>query len=276
MKKLYEEEDIREIACAIRAKCGSDQSYKVCDMAKAIEEISSGGDALIPRLGFEIEELDEVGYIKSGSWHTWGHIGDYAFYGERGDHISADVAAYSRLVNVRFSSRYGKGSEGITYIGKGAFQGCEQLALTSLPVPEHTYIVTIGDNAFKGCKNLALTSLPPTMKEIGTGVFQSCSKITATSLPQGITKIGDYAFMHCRGLAITSIPAGVTEIGYLAFYNCTGLTSITFKGTPSSIYLNAFSGCTNLKTINVPWAEGAVSGAPWGATNATINYNYTE
>ena len=34
-------------------------------------------------------------------------------------------------------------------------------------------------------------------------------------------------------------------------------------------------GCTNLTTINVPWAEGAVAGAPWGATNATINYNYT-
>jgi hypothetical protein len=25
----------------------------------------------------------------------------------------------------------------------------------------------------------------------------------------------------------------------------------------------------------VPWAEGAVANAPWGATNATINYNYT-
>jgi hypothetical protein len=38
---------------------------------------------------------------------------------------------------------------------------------------------------------------------------------------------------------------------------------------------SAFSGCTSLTTINAPWAEGAVSGAPWGATNATINYNYT-
>jgi hypothetical protein len=37
----------------------------------------------------------------------------------------------------------------------------------------------------------------------------------------------------------------------------------------------AFSGCANITTINVPWAEGAVENAPWGATNATINYNYT-
>lgn len=61
-----------------------------------------------------------------------------------------------------------------------------------------------------------------------------------------------------------------------AFMNCTGLTEITFKGTPSRIDSTAFNGCTNLKTINVPWSEGAVANAPWGATNATINYNYTE
>lgn len=35
-----------------------------------------------------------------------------------------------------------------------------------------------------------------------------------------------------------------------------------------------FNGCTNLTDIKVPWAEGEVAGAPWGATNATITYNY--
>jgi hypothetical protein len=49
---------------------------------------------------------------------------------------------------------------------------------------------------------------------------------------------------------------------------------LTFKGTPTSISTTAFGSCTNLKTINVPWAEGAVAGSPWGATAATINYNY--
>ena len=49
----------------------------------------------------------------------------------------------------------------------------------------------------------------------------------------------------------------------------------TFEGTPRSIASNAFASCINLTTINVPWAEGAVANAPWGATKATINYNYT-
>ena len=92
----------------------------------------------------------------------------------------------------------------------------------------------------------------------------------------GYTKIRGYVFYNCAKLSLTSLPAGITSIGSSAFYNCANLTSITFEGTPTSIASNAFNGCTNLTTINVPWAEGAVANAPWGATKATINYNYTE
>jgi hypothetical protein len=53
------------------------------------------------------------------------------------------------------------------------------------------------------------------------------------------------------------------------------LVSLTFEGTPESIANAAFVACDNLTTINVPWAEGAVANAPWGATNATITYGYT-
>ena len=92
----------------------------------------------------------------------------------------------------------------------------------------------------------------------------------------GYTKVRDYAFYYCKNLALTSLPEGLISIGNYAFYSCTSLTSITFKGTPSSIMSSAFNGCTNLTDIKVPWAEGAVANAPWGATNATITYNYTE
>ena len=88
--------------------------------------------------------------------------------------------------------------------------------------------------------------------------------------------IDSHAFSGCPNLAITEIPASVENIYNYAFQFCTGLTNITFKGTPSYIGKNAFNGCDNLTTINVPWAEGEVANAPWGATNATINYNYTE
>jgi hypothetical protein len=72
-----------------------------------------------------------------------------------------------------------------------------------------------------------------------------------------------------------TIPATVTSIYTNAFNSCLGLAEVTFDGKPTTMYSGIFEKCTNLLTINVPWAEGEVANAPWGATNATINYNYT-
>ena len=84
-----------------------------------------------------------------------------------------------------------------------------------------------------------------------------------------------YAFQNCTGLTQVIYRGSGNKIYNYAFHNCTGLTSVTFKDTLSNISSSAFNGCTNLTDIYVPWAEGAVSGAPWGATNATIHYNTT-
>ena len=160
---------------------------------------------------------------------------------------------------------------GYTTIRPYAFYTCSNLALTSLP----SGLTSIGVSAFQNCKYLALTSLPDSITSIGVSAFQNCSNLALTSLPSGVTSIGNAAFSYCVNLSLTSLPSSVTNIGNSAFRDCTGLTSITFKGKPNSIDSNAFNGCTNLKTINVPWASGEVANAPWGATNATINYNYT-
>ena len=132
----------------------------------------------------------------------------------------------------------------------------------------------IRDGMFSGL-SLSNIILPTELVSIGNFSFAGCVDLTLTSLPAGLTSIGDYAFDHCNNLAITSIPSGIDRIGSAAFSACTGLTELTFMGTPTSIESDAFGGCENLTTINVPWAEGAVANAPWGATNATINYNYT-
>ena len=134
----------------------------------------------------------------------------------------------------------------------------------------------IRDNLFADCTNLAHISLPEGLTSIGEGAFSGCTSLALTSLPESLRSIDGYAFYGCTNLALTSLPEGITSMGRYAFFDCTSLTSITFKGTPTAIASNVFFGCTNLTNIKVPWAEGAVSGAPWGATNATITYNYTE
>ena len=138
----------------------------------------------------------------------------------------------------------------------------------------HGY-TSIRPYAFQHCSVLVSVSGISAITSIGNYAFSQCSNLALTSLPAGITSIGNNAFDSCVQLALTSMPAGITSIGSYSFSNCTGLTTITFEGTPQSIDSHAFSGSTKLTTINVPWAEGAVAGAPWGATNATINYNYT-
>ena len=180
-------------------------------------------------------------------------IGDYAFF---------------QCTNLALTSL----PSGLTSIGDYVFTRCFKLALTSLP----SGLTSIGSHAFQGCKNLALTSLPSGLTSIGDGAFDGCTKLALTSLPSGLTSIGDEAFADCTNLALTSLPSGLTSIGVKAFQGCTGLTSITFTGKPTTIGSTAFEGCINLTTINVPWAEGEVANAPWGATIATINYNYTE
>ena len=56
-KKLYEESNIQNIADAIRGKNGSEDKYKVSEMASAIEGIPSGGNLedFIPESAFNIK-----------------------------------------------------------------------------------------------------------------------------------------------------------------------------------------------------------------------------
>lgn len=142
--------------------------------------------------------------------------------------------------------------------------------ITKLPAG----LTNIGTHVFHNCFNLALTSLPDGIKSIDESAFHNCWYLPLVSLPAELTTIGLYAFYQCYQLALTSIPAGVTNISSYAFAYCNKLTKLTFEGTPTSIGSTAFWNCSNLKIINVPWAEGEVANAPWGATKATINYNY--
>lgn len=117
--------------------------------------------------------------------------------------------------------------------------------------------------------------LPDELTALRDYAFGCCTNLALTSLPENLTSIGQYGFDYCRGLIELTFKENLTSISAYAFRGCIGLTELTFKGTPTTIAGSAFTYCTNLTTINVPWAEGAVANAPWGATNATINYNYT-
>lgn len=133
-------------------------------------------------------------------------------------------------------------------------------------------ITRLRDNALE--TNTYITKIDlPNVEEIGINAFYYCRTLVEVSMPK-IKVIGRTAFSLCSGLIITRLPNTLQEIGDNAFQSCSSLTNITFNGTPSVLSTTAFNNCTNITVINVPWAEGAIAGAPWGASNATINYNY--
>ena len=215
-----------------------------------------------------------IGTLEGGAGATEPYIEET--YDANGNLIDAKMYGYTKVRDYAFY--YCKNlaltslPESLTSIGNYAFYYCTSLALTSLPEG----LTRISGNAFYSCTSLALTSLPEGLTRMGNSAFSGCTNLALTSLPEGLTKIDDNVFYSCKNLALTSLPESLISIGTYAFYSCTSLTSITFKGTPSSIMSSAFNGCTNLTDIKVPWAEGAVANAPWGAKNATITYNYTE
>ena len=159
----------------------------------------------------------------------------------------------------------------ITSIGDFAFLNCYQLSLTALPPG----ITSIGQYAFNNCPRLALTALPSGITSLPTAAFQYCPKLALTTFPSGMTSIGAYAFKQGTGLASITLPPALTTIGDYAFSNCTGLETVKFTSTVSSIPNGVFSGCPRLSTIYVPWSQGQVANAPWGANNATIIYDYS-
>ncbi len=158
---------------------------------------------------------------------------------------------------------------GHTTVRSSAFYFCSSLISVTLP----DSVTQIMNGAFSMCSNLTSVALPDGITILAADAFRNCPKLELTALPASIMKIYNYAFDGCSKLALTTLPASVTNIEYRAFAACSGLTTITFLGTPTSIDSAAFKSCSNLTTINVPWAEGAVANAPWGATNATIHYN---
>lgn len=135
----------------------------------------------------------------------------------------------------------------------------------------------IGDSAFRYCLNLPnISEYWENIIYIRESSFDYCESLSIDHLPPNVSVIGDYTFRGCHKLSFSRIPKSVTSIGLAAFNaGWRNSNSIIFEGTPQTIASNAFISNPNVTDIYVPWAEGAIANAPWGATNATIHYNTT-
>lgn len=130
----------------------------------------------------------------------------------------------------------------------------------------------------KGMIDGSLTSIviPKGVTTFKYSVFASYQDLTKVTIPNGVTTIGNMAFNNCSNLTEVNIPNSVTTIGTNAFRMCSSLAELNLPNSITSIGSGAFQNIKSDAVINCGFAEGAVSGAPWGApSTATINYNVT-
>lgn len=155
-------------------------------------------------------------------------------------------------------------------LGNSVFGGCNFKTI------DISNVVSIGNLCFGVCVSLETITLNDEITEIDVGTFLNCRGLTSIHLPENLEKIGNQAFYGAQKLVITQLLKKVNTIGNFSFGNCSSLTSLKIgsEGYPVKIIGdNAFINCNNLTSLTIYTTGGqALTGAPWGAINATITY----
>ena len=189
---------------------------------------------------------------------------------------------------------------GVTSIGWGAFDGCEDLEYVHIPEG----VVSIKHSAFYGCSSLTAISIPASVESIGLDAFEGCSNIrrvyisdlkkwfgvdfddydrttpmhagallvlngkpvTSIVVPDDITVINSMSFCGCLSLRDLHTN-NVVSIDYGAFMECQCLEKVIMPGCVESIGECAFLGCINLDEIIIP--SSVTSIGAWAFAHCT-------
>ena len=142
--------------------------------------------------------------------------------------------------------------DGVSSVGKSAFDGCNKMTHVTLPKS----VTTIREGAFAGCNKMTHVTLPADgrLDTIGKDAFIHCSALTSISLPKSATTIEDRAFNGCEALTSVTLPADgkLQTIGVNAFGGCVKLKSITLPHSVTKIESGAFSSCKELTSVTLP------------------------
>ncbi len=245
------------IADAIREKTGGESSLTPSEMITEIENISVGGEG-----GETPEELAELLIYKTLSSTKYPTPVPLVDFGPV-EEIPQSFFGYY-LGNRRAD-------------GFGVTSNIEKIICTNV-----TRVYTDGmgnhDTSAAGAQSLKEAHFPA-CRVFDISACAGWYGVHTVEIKAAVT-IGGNAFLEC-GEDLNPqngklyINASVQTIEARAFGNSGfGEVHFTGTGTPQSIASDAFLA-GNISDIYVPWAEGSVANAPWGATTATIHYNYT-
>ena len=154
-----------------------------------------------------------------------------------------------------------------TIISRNVFNGNKSIKSVYAPFVESV------EGGFYDCLNLEDVYFPKLKTTIGQCFRNTKLGDNFHEKFPVIETIGDRTFQNCL-FATIHLPETVKVLSARGFNNCFNLKTVYFHSKPTTIG-NAFDTYLgrHITDIYVPWSEGEVSGAPWGATGATVHYN---
>ena len=248
-------------------------------------DVSCGTEVIIPSTikGKVVTKIDSAPYDSDKVFNNKGltkviipdsvtYIGKFAFcrnkikeidLGNGVEQIDDEAFHGNEISDIQFPSS-------LKYIGYGAFMN-NYLTSLSLPSdlrymagaftynnfkPEEAFIYSRNDdgslnysalNSYASRTFVSNIIIPSTVKTIEyySLRFARASEVT---FPEGFEKIIGYATMQ-SSIKVINLPSSVSEISTAAF-----------------------DKSPNLEVINIDKLEGSISGSPWGASNAVVNF----
>ena len=163
-------------------------------------------------------------------------------------------------------------------------------------------VETIPDGLFTNSTEITTIAIPSSVKNLGEYCFAYCTKLdtiyyNATNASEtdvydpventvaapfsnsgknliigdNVETLPDYVFRSMIYCTEVTLPNGLKTIGKEAFTNWK-MTSIEIPSSVETIGEDCFKNCSSLTNITINKATDSISGSPWGAPSATINW----
>ena len=257
--------------------------YNGSTLLETVTGVPYGGDAVY---GGDVPVIADVEETEDYAFNGWDPlpesiIGDTKCYAQ----FRYKGYRYVQLLERNIEGKYQ--NDRVTKIGNRAFYGMKKMTEIScanvVTIEDYAFVEAvklevvdlpkaevIGSNAFRRCVRLKTVNLGAARVIKGLA-FRSCNSLETLSLPE-VEQLEESALAEIERLVSLYLGDKLTSVGKNAIAFNSWLKDVHF-GSKVALPDTAFTSCSGLKDIYVPWSEGEVSGAPWGATNAVVHYN---